>query len=152
LQLVRSVEDSKAINRLDVPAIIMSTSGMCTAGRIKHHLVHNLDRRQSTVLFVGYQAQGTLGRQILEGSQRVRIHGRMRPVKARVEQIHGFSGHADRSDLLRWLGHLQSPPKRLFLTHGEEESAFSLAGQIRTQHGWDVIVPRYGDVEPLDGG
>lgn len=143
LNLVRSAEQSKEINRLKESAIIMSTSGMCTAGRIKHHLAHNIDREENTVLFVGYQARGTLGRQILEGDPHVRIHGRMRPVRARIEQIHGFSGHADRDDLLRWAGNFKSPPKRLFLTHGEEDSANSLAAHIRQHSGWDVDVPKY---------
>jgi metallo-beta-lactamase family protein len=116
LTLTRSVDESKAINDHPRPAIIMSTSGMCTAGRIKFHLRQNIGRPESTILFVGYQARGTLGRRILEGQPEVRIHGRPYRVKARVEQIQGFSGHADRSALMRWLGYFQTPPERLFLT------------------------------------
>jgi metallo-beta-lactamase family protein len=150
LELVRSTERSKEINDLKEPAIIMSTSGMCTAGRIKHHLAHTIDHEQNTILFVGYQAQGTLGRQILEGNKQVRIHGRMYPVRARIEQIHGFSGHADRDDLLRWAGNFKSAPKRLFLTHGEEDSAMSLAEHIRQHSGWEVDVPKYQTEVELD--
>ena len=145
LRLVRSVEDSKAINSVQMPCIIMATSGMCTAGRIKHHLKARIGRPENTVLFVGYQGRGTLGRQILEGKQEVRIHGRMHRVRARIEQIHGFSGHADRRALLRWVEHLKKPPKHVFLTHGEEESSEHLAQRIREEKGWSVSVPQYRD-------
>jgi len=150
LQMTRSVEDSKAINSHKGPAVIMSTSGMCTAGRIKFHLRQNITRPECTLLFVGYQAQGTLGRQILEGRQDVRIHGRQLRVKARVEQICGFSGHADRAALMQWLGYFQTPPERLFLTHGEEEGSLAMARQIREQLGWDVTVPEYRQVVELE--
>ncbi|OHB83779.1 MAG: MBL fold hydrolase [Planctomycetes bacterium RBG_16_64_12] len=143
LSMVRSVEGSKAINKLRDPAIIMAGSGMCNAGRIKHHLRQNITRPESTILFVGYQVRGTLGRQILEGNPEVRIHGRPWPVRAQVEEIHGFSGHADRTALLRWLASFQTPPRRLFLTHGEEEGALSLADRVRSQMGWQVDVPEY---------
>ncbi len=143
LRMVRSTQESKAINERKEPAIIMATSGMCTAGRIKHHLRQNITRPESTLLFVGYQVRGTLGRQILEGNPEVRIHGRQWPVRARVEQIHGFSGHADRGALLRWLSAFQKPPRRLFLTHGEEEGSLSLAERVRSDMGWEVDVPEY---------
>ncbi len=143
LKMVRSTEDSKAINGLRQPAIIMATSGMCTAGRIKHHLKHNVTRPESTILFVGFQVRGTLGRQLLDGNPEVRIHGRHWPVRARVEQIHGFSGHADRNALMRWLAGFNAPPRHLFLTHGEEESSLALADQVRNQLDWQVTVPRY---------
>jgi len=149
LRMVRSVEESKAINQHEGPAVIMSTSGMCTAGRIKFHLRQNIMRETSTILFVGYQARGTLGRQILEGQPEVRIHGRQYLVRAQVEQIHGFSGHADRGDLMRWLGYFQTPPQQLFLTHGEEEQSLSLARQIREQLDWNVTVPEYRQVVEL---
>jgi metallo-beta-lactamase family protein len=143
LRMVRSTQESKAINERREPAIIMATSGMCTAGRIKHHLRQNITRPESTLLFVGYQVRGTLGRQILEGNPEVRIHGRQWPVRARVEQIHGFSGHADRGALLRWLSAFRKPPRRLFLTHGEEEGALHLAERVRSDMGWEVDVPEY---------
>ena len=128
----------------------MATSGMCTAGRIKHHLRRNITRPESTVLFVGYQVRGTLGRQILDGNREVRIHGLNWLVRARVEQIHGFSGHADRAGLLRWLDSFRSPPRRLFLTHGEQSESLSLAEHLRGQRHWDVSVPEYQEVVELD--
>jgi metallo-beta-lactamase family protein len=143
LRLVSATEESKAINRLKRPAVIMSTSGMCTAGRIKHHLAHNIGRPECTVLFVGYQAAGTLGRQILDGNKEVRIHGRLLPVRAAIEQIQGISGHADGPMLLRWLSHFEKPPSQVFLTHGEREASLALAEQIRGHDGWTVTVPEY---------
>jgi metallo-beta-lactamase family protein len=144
LRAIHSVEESQALNDLRSPAVIMATSGMCVAGRIKHHLAHNISRPESTVLFVGYQARGSLGRQILEGNEEVRIHGRYRPVRARVAEIRGFSGHLDRPGLMRWLSSLRSAPKRVFLTHGEEESAQGLADHLRLEKGWCAEVPTYG--------
>jgi len=143
LVLSRSTEDSKAINRQKGPAIIMSTSGMCTAGRIKFHLRQNIGKPENTILFVGYQARGTLGRQILDGRQDVRIHGRQFRVKAEVARIHGFSGHADQGELMRWLKYFQEPPQQLFLVHGEEEEADSMAQLVGDQLGWEVTVPEY---------
>lgn len=150
LTMVRTTEESKRINRLDTPAVIMATAGMCTAGRIKHHLRHNIMRPECTILFVGYQAPGTLGRQIADGNPRVRIHGRHWPVKAEIARIEGFSGHADQKALQRWLGYFQKPPERLFLTHGEESAIEALGGQIRRQLDWPVIAPRYQDAFDLD--
>ncbi len=149
LKLCRTVAESQAINKIKTPSIIMSTSGMCHAGRIKHHLRLNIGRPECCILFVGYQGQGTLGRQIKDGNEEVRIHGKTWPVRAQIAQIYGFSGHADRSDLLRWLGNLQQPPRRVFLTHGEEEGARALAGHIGGQMQWPVIVPDYQEVVTL---
>lgn len=144
LKLVRSREESKAINSLNESCIIMAGSGMCTGGRIKHHLVHNISKPESTILFTGYQARNTLGRQIIEGKQNVRILGRQWDVKAEVEEIDGLSAHADRSQLLKWLSYLEAPPRMLFLTHGEEHAAFSLAETIDKEMGWDIGIPEYG--------
>jgi metallo-beta-lactamase family protein len=143
LTTVRSVEQSKAINHQKGSAIIMATNGMCTAGRIKHHLAQYIDRPDCMILFVGYQASGTLGRQILDGNKEVRLHGRLRQVRVQVEHIANFSGHADRGTLLGWLQHFASPPKQLFVTHGEEESSLSLAQKIRDELHWNVTVPEY---------
>jgi len=150
LRLVRKVEESKAINTLQVPSVIMATSGMCTAGRIKHHLKRHIARAENTILFVGYQGRGTLGRRILEGEPEVRIHGKMHRVRARIDQIHGFSGHADRGALLRWLGNLNGPPRRVFVTHGEEESSLALAQHIDQQMKWPAHVPDYEESVVLD--
>ena len=143
LQMTRSAEQSRQINGVKGPAIIMSTSGMCTAGRIKHHLRQHLGDEQSTVMFVGFQAHGTLGRQILEGRPEVRIHGKMYPVKARIRKLNGFSGHADRKALMRWASYYQSPPRQVFLTHGDEEVSQALAAQLRADLQWNVSVPDY---------
>jgi len=144
LRFCRTIEESKAINAYRGPCVILAGSGMCSAGRIKHHLALNIGRPESAVLFVGYQAQGTLGRQILDGQNPVRIHGLSYEVKARVARINGFSGHAGRSDLFRWLAGFKTRPRRLFLTHGEEAGALRLAEELRAR-GWAVEVPRYLD-------
>jgi len=143
LRLVQSVEASKAINQIRGSTIIMAGSGMITGGRIKHHLIRNITRPESTLLFVGYQAAGTLGRLILDGKPEVRIHGQHYTVRMRIEQILGFSAHADRTDLRRWLNHFKSPPQRVFLTHGEEKSILSLSDYIRSKDGWRVSAPKY---------
>lgn len=143
LKLVRATSESKAINRIKGSCIILAGSGMCTAGRIKHHLVSNISRPESTIVFVGYQAHGTLGREISSGRKEVRIFGQQRKVQARIAQIHGLSAHADRHGLLRWIGHFQKPIKQVFLTHGDEEAAMSLAESIHNDLGLDVTVPEY---------
>jgi metallo-beta-lactamase family protein len=145
LRLTRTTIESKSINSIRGSTIIIAGSGMCTGGRIKHHLVHNISRPESTVLFVGYQARGTLGRQILDGKNEVRIHGQSYPVRAKIEQIQGFSAHAGQKDLFRWLDAFRSPPARLFLTHGEKESAHSLSDLIRKKKRWKVTTPHYLD-------
>ncbi len=143
LQLVRTTEESKAINTLRRACLIMAGSGMCTGGRIKHHLVHNIVRPESTILFVGYQAQGTLGRLIADGRSPVRIHGEVYPVRAEVQQIQGFSAHAGRQGLLRWVGNFQEPPRRLFLVHGDPDVSEGLGDLIREGRRWPVAVPGY---------
>lgn len=143
LRLVESSEASKAINQIRGSTIIMAGSGMITGGRIKHHLIRNITRPESTLLFVGYQAAGTLGRLILDGKPEVRIHGQFYPVKMKIEEILGFSAHADKNDLIRWLDNFKQPPKRIFLTHGEEKSIMSLSDYLRSRGGWEVSAPEY---------
>jgi len=150
LRYVRTQEDSKSINAMPGPCLIMAGSGMCTGGRIKHHLVHNISRPECTILFVGYQAAGTLGSQILEKPEAVRIFGESHAVRARVEQIHGFSAHAGRSGLLRWLGHFQAPLPRVFLTHGEPATLQALAGTLREERGFRVHIPAYGEAVTIE--
>ncbi|MGQ9662528.1 MAG: MBL fold metallo-hydrolase RNA specificity domain-containing protein [Kiritimatiellia bacterium] len=145
LTMTRTVDESKAINEMPGPAIIIAGSGMCTGGRIKHHLVNNIERNECTILFIGYQASGTLGRRILEGEKDVRIFGEMRKVRAKIEKINGFSGHADRNELMRWLSGLKLPPRRVFVVHGEPEAAQSFAALIKEEKGWDVAVPGFGE-------
>jgi len=145
LRLTRTTIESKSINSIRGSTIIMAGSGMCTGGRIKHHLVQNISRPESTILFVGYQAKGTLGRLILDGRPEVRIHGQSYPVRAKIEQIQGFSAHAGQHDLFKWLDAFRSPPARLFLTHGEKESSRDLSELIRKKKKWKVATPRYLD-------
>ena len=143
LTLVRSVDESKSINHIRGTTIIIAGSGMCTGGRIKHHLVRNISRPESTVLFVGYQARGTLGRAIVNGAKEVRILGEQHRRRARIERISGFSAHADQVELLRWLGGFTEAPRRLFLMHGEPEALDALSGAVRRQHGWEPSIARY---------
>ena len=150
LSLVSSTAESKAINHLRGTAIIIAANGMCTAGRIKHHLAHNIGRPESTILFVGYQAEGTLGRQILEGAREVRLFGQLHPVRAAVARIEGFSAHADRDELLRWLGGLQKPPRAAFVVHGERQAAESFAALLREKVGGRVAVPAYREEARLE--
>jgi len=150
LTIVRTPEESKAINDVRGPAVIMAGSGMITGGRIKHHLVRNISRPESALLFVGYQARDTLGRQILEGESEVRILGKTLPVRAKVAKINGFSAHADRSGLRRWLDGFKTPPRRLFVTHGDAEVAAKTAESIRRDRGWTVELPEYLEVWDLD--
>ena len=145
LRLVKSVDESKTLNYIKGTAIIIAGSGMCTGGRIKHHLAANISRRESTILFVGYQAEDTLGRQIAGGAREVRILGEKHPVKARVVQMGGFSAHADRDGILRWLSGFQGAPSQAFVTHGEPKAAMSLAEMVRSTRGWRTTVPRYLD-------
>jgi metallo-beta-lactamase family protein len=148
-KLVSATEDSIALNSLKGPNIIMSSSGMCTGGRIKHHLKREITRPNSTIIFVGYQAEGTLGRIISNGAKEVRIHGQNWPVNAKIEHLHGLSAHGDRDDLLRWLSNCKQPPKQLFLTHGEARGAEALSDVIQSKLGWNVSVPEYLDVVEL---
>jgi metallo-beta-lactamase family protein len=143
LKLVESVEASKAINLIKGSAIIMAGSGMITGGRIKHHLVREITRPESTLLFVGYQAEGTLGRQILNRVSPVRILGQLYPVRMKVEETDAFSAHAGSSDLQRWLSNFKSPPKRVFLTHGEQKPMLSLENYLHSKPGWQVSAPTY---------
>ncbi len=145
LQETRTVEQSKKIGEFKGPAIIIAGSGMCTGGRIKYHLIDNIARKESTILFVGYQAFGTLGRHIIEGAQNVRILGQRYDVKARIAQIHGFSAHADRDELLTWLSSLKKAPRHVFITHGEPEAAQSFSAFVHQKTGWETSVPSYED-------
>jgi metallo-beta-lactamase family protein len=123
---------------------------MCTGGRVKHHLVNNITRPESTILFVGYQAHGTLGRHIVDGANSARILGQYYPVKARIAQVHGFSAHADQNELLKWLSSLSRPPRRLFITHGELDASKNLEALVREKQGWETLVPRYRQQVVLD--
>ena len=143
LKMIRTVNESKAINYIHGTVMIIAGSGMCTGGRIKHHLVSNISRPESTILFVGYQAAGTLGRQIIDGAKEVRILGQQHPVRGRIAQIHGLSAHADRDELFRWVSGLKTAPKHVFVIHGELEVAEKFGSFLRGKTGWRTSVPRY---------
>jgi metallo-beta-lactamase family protein len=150
LQVASTAEQSKAINKIKGTIMVIAGSGMCTGGRVKYHLVHNITRPECTIMFVGYQATGTLGRQIVDGAKTVRILGEEYPVRAKVVRIHGFSAHADKNELLDWLQELEAPPRRIFVVHGETESAKSFADYIEEKTGWTVDVPAYMDQAVLN--
>jgi len=146
--LCRKTDESKALNHLQGPAIIISSSGMMTGGRIVHHLKRRLPGPENTVVLGGYMAAGTRGRRLQEGAETLRMHGMEIPVRAAIETVSGLSGHADRSDLLRWLKPLNKP-RRVFLTHGEPDSAEALAEELTSSRGWDAHVPDLGETHEL---
>ena len=145
LQFTRTAEESKALNMDHTPAIIISASGMCEVGRIKHHLKHNLWNPNSTILFVGYQAPGTLGRTIVEGAEKVKIFGEEIAINARVEYIEGYSGHADQTWLLNFIWSFTNPPKHVFLVHGEYEGQEELKRKIEDSSECKVTIPDFGE-------
>lgn len=150
LKMTQTARESKAINHIRGTVIIIAGSGMCTGGRVKHHLVNNITRRENTVLFVGYQAAGTLGRRIVDGAEEVRILGRTLPIEARIAKVGGFSAHADRDELHKWLGDLRQPPKKIFIVHGEITSAKRFGEFLKEKTNWNVTVPAYKDEVILD--
>ena len=141
--LTRSVEESKQINNVNTPCIIISASGMATGGRVLHHLARRLPDSRNAVLLAGFQAEGTRGRLLAEGAKTLRIHGEDVPVKAEVIQLHQFSGHADRSELLQWMGAMPASPRQTFLVHGEPAAARALQSAVREKLNWRVDVAEY---------
>jgi metallo-beta-lactamase family protein len=149
LRIVESEEESRAINNVKESCIIVAGSGMVNGGRVKYHIVNNIRRSESTILFVGYQAEGTPGRILLDGVKEIRLLGQMHPVRAHIEKIDGFSAHADRDGLLAWLSDIRVPPRCVFVTHGEEKAATSFANLLKEKTGWMVEVPEYKDTVEL---
>ena len=143
LKFTQTVEESKALNESNESAIIISASGMCEVGRIKHHLKHNIWNPKNTILFVGYQAPGTLGRKIVDGAKTVKIFGEEVAVNARVEYIEGYSGHADQAGLLHFVDSFVKKPNHIFLVHGEEESQKALRDKINENFDLPVSIPDY---------
>ncbi|MBI5032301.1 MAG: MBL fold metallo-hydrolase [Chloroflexi bacterium] len=141
LHYTRSVEESKRINTLPEPCIIISASGMCEAGRILHHLKNNLEDKRNTILFVGYQAENTLGRRIVDGARKVRVFGDEFTVNARIAMANGFSAHADHSELIDWVNKVKDGLKGVFVVHGESESSQAFAAELRTMGNFNVTVP-----------
>ena len=144
VRFIRDVEQSKQLHAVTGPAILISASGMLEGGRILHHLERRLGDPATTVLFVGYQAEGTRGRAILNGRTEVKIHGQLIPVKARIASISGFSGHADYREALAWMQGFNRPPRTTFIVHGEPEASQAMAEMIRTELHWQAEIPAFG--------
>ena len=152
LIFTRTADESKLLNRLEHPAIIISASGMAEAGRILHHLKHNLWRPEASILFVGYQAEGSMGRRLLDGEKKVRIMNEEISVKASIYNIDELSAHADQSGLLEWLSHFQKvKPANVFVIHGEAESTETFAALIKEKLDMPAYIPQYGDSAVLNG-
>jgi metallo-beta-lactamase family protein len=149
VQLHRSRGESEALNKMKGPAVIISSSGMLAGGRILHHCRIRLPIAENTLLLTGYQAQGTLGRALLDGAPTVRIHKGQVPVLAEVADLKGMSGHADAGEMIRWLGAVKNAPKTVFLTHGETEAAEALAAKITRERGFKTRVPMMDEVVEL---
>lgn len=147
---ISSVAESKQLTQSKMPAIVISASGMATGGRVLHHLKAALPDSRNTVLFVGYQAAGTRGRQLVDGQKTVKIHGEMIPVHARIALVGSMSAHADSNEILRWLRGFTKPPKMTFLVHGEPVAMDALGATIKTQLGWTTNMPEYRETVQLD--
>ena len=146
-------EESKMINFNDKPKVIISASGMCEAGRIRHHLKHNLWRKESTILFVGYQVPGTLGFHLLNGAKEVKLFGESIEVHAKIENLPGISGHADKDHLTKWAASFaEHPPKKVFIVHGDDAVCDSFAAHLREELGYDATAPYSGDIYDLATG
>lgn len=149
LKMAITSEESKMINFESKPVVIISASGMCEAGRIRHHLKHNLWRPSSTILFVGFQVPGTLGFHLLNGAREVKLFGETIEVRARIENLAGISGHADQEHLLRWIGAFRKKPKRVFVVHGEDKVTDAFAALVKEQLGIEAVAPYSGDCYDL---
>ncbi|MES0491772.1 MAG: MBL fold metallo-hydrolase [Leptospirales bacterium] len=145
--LIEDVNTSKRLNFFNGPGIILSASGMCNGGRILHHLYNRIWDRRNVILFVGYQAEGTLGRRIMEGAARVKIFGRELPIRAAIKTINAFSAHADREGLYEWVEKMEEPyPKKIFINHGEDEARSSLQKMLDRKFSSEIIIPRSEEV------
>ena len=152
VRICETPEESRALNSSESSQIILSASGMADAGRILHHLKHNLWRPESTILFVGYQAEGSLGRRLVDGIKRVRVLGEEVAVKAQIQMLDGFSAHADANQLMDWIGNFQNPkPAKVFIVHGEAQGQEALKGRIHKECGLEVYIPFRGDVVKISG-
>jgi len=149
MRFTASVEESMALNKIRAGAIVISASGMCNAGRIKHHLRHNLGRRECSVLITGFQAQGTLGRSLVDGAKHVSIFGEEIAVRAQIHTLGGFSAHAGQQALLAWASGFKRAPRQTFVVHGEEATALAFADRLRDERGWSVTVPAPGQIIKL---
>jgi metallo-beta-lactamase family protein len=143
LHFTHTADESKKLNFLSEPKIIISASGMCDAGRIRHHLKHNLWRKEASIVFVGYQAEGTLGRRLLDGEKCVKLFGEDIVVNAEIYNVEGFSGHADKPALLNWIGSFKEKPSKIFIVHGENESKEAFCIDVKEKFNIDCIIPEY---------
>lgn len=147
----RTTEESKAINEDQRPGIIIAANGMCDSGRIKHHLKHHLWRKESHIVIVGYQGEGTVGRRIVDGAKRVRLFGEEIAVRAHIHTLGGFSAHADQEGLLQWLSHFKSPQLEVIINHGEEKASLGLEKRIRDQFQFKTHVPQRREKKVIGG-
>lgn len=145
LRYIKTQEESISLNKSSYPKVIISSSGMATAGRVRHHLKHNLWNPDNSLVFVGYQAQGSLGRILLDGASKVKLLGEEIDVQIEIYDLEGFSGHADQKTLLNWINRFKIKPKKIFVVHGEEEQADTLANLIEEKFNIETIVPNMGD-------
>ncbi|MCR5671207.1 MAG: MBL fold metallo-hydrolase [Butyrivibrio sp.] len=152
LNLSITTEESRAINEDPEPKVIISASGMCEAGRIRHHLKHNLWREESTILFVGYQSVGTTGRAIIDGAEQIKLFGETIDVDAEIEKLEGLSGHADKNGLTEWINGFKEKPKKVFIVHGEDSVCTAYADYLRKEHGFDTYAPYSGTEFDLISG
>jgi metallo-beta-lactamase family protein len=152
ITLHRTRAESEALNQMKGPAVIISSSGMLSGGRILHHCRQRLPHPENTLLITGYQAVGTLGRALLDGAARVRIHKSEVMVLAEVRDLKGLSGHADAGEMMRWLSGVKRPPRTVFVTHGEADAALALAGRVALERGFEVKVPAHGEAFDLAPG
>jgi metallo-beta-lactamase family protein len=143
-------EESKRLNAAEGARIIISASGMMNGGRVLHHALRLLPDENATVVFVGYQAAGTLGRRVADGEKEVKVLGQWIPVRCKIEKIGGFSAHADWKEVVRWLADMPAAPRRVFVTHGEPDAAQAMAGHLRDRFGWQIEVPQYGEKFELE--
>jgi metallo-beta-lactamase family protein len=146
---IKSTQESKDLTASKIPAIVISSSGMATGGRVLHHLKATLPDPRNTILLVGFQAEGTRGRLLADGATGVKIHGQIVPVHAHVEKIDSMSAHADSTEILRWLGGFTRPPKTTFLVHGEPVAMQALSASIKAKLGWNTKMPQYQEVVEL---
>ena len=149
VQFVNTVEESKHLNTLHRPMVVIAASGMATGGRVIHHLKSLAPDPRNLILFSGYQAAGTRGAAMLAGAEEIRIHGEDIPVRAEIAAISTLSAHADRGEILQWLANVQTPPQTTFVTHGEPAAADALRQRIEHRLGWTAVVPEHGQAFDL---
>lgn len=146
----RTVEESKHIDQLKGSSIIIAGAGMANGGRVLHHFKHFISHAKNTILFVGFQAAGTNGRDLIEGAKKIDIYGKEFKVRAQIKKMNGLSAHADYQEILEWLGHFETTPKKVFITHGELDAAQALQKKIEERFGWDAVIPKYLESFDLD--